>query len=53
MLIFFVPAGIEAMFEEMGANEKEYAKHPFGFIKALNEVGQRFGVEFFDEDEKD
>lgn len=52
MLVFFAPAGIEDMFEEMGANEESYSKNPNGLFYALNEVGTRFGVEFFEEDEK-
>lgn len=51
MLIFFAPAGIENMFEEMGANEQNYIKHPMGFIAALNEAGDKFGVQFFEEDD--
>ena len=53
MLVFFAPAGIEEMFEEMGKNEANYAKHPQGFLFALNEAGKQFGVSFFEEDEKE
>ena len=52
MLVFFAPAGIEKMFEEMGANESSYLEHPNGLIHVLNETGQRFGVKFFEEDEQ-
>lgn len=52
MLVFFAPAGIEKMFEEMSANEQNYMRHPRGVIYALNEVGAHYGVEFFEEDEQ-
>ena len=52
MLVFFAPAGIEKMFEEMGANEHTYIKHPMGVIAALNEAGNKYGVTFYEEDEK-
>ena len=38
MVFFFVPAGIEAMFEKMGAEPERYI-----------EIGKEFGVEFVDE----
>lgn len=51
MLMLFSPAGIEKMFDEVGESEALYAKHPKGVIDALNEVGKRYGVEFFENDE--
>ena len=51
MLVFFSPAGIENMFEEMGANEQTFLKDPRGLIPALNDAGKNYGVTFFEEDE--
>lgn len=51
MLVFFSPAGIEEMFEEMGANEEAYKKDPRGFIHALNDASEKYGVSFFESDE--
>ena len=49
--MLFVPAGIEKMFALMGGKEEEYLQHPEGFIHALNEDGNKFGVYFFEDDE--
>lgn len=51
MLVFFAPAGVEKMFEEMGANEAVYMQDPRGFIPALNDAGGKYGVSFYEEDE--
>ncbi len=51
MIILFSPAGLEEMFDEMGANEASYKEHPKGVLYALNKVGAKYGVQFFEEDE--
>ena len=48
MLIFFAPAGVEGLFDEMAAN-KEIAEHPEQALEIMNEVGSRYGLEFYGE----
>ena len=48
MLIFFAPAGVEGLFDEMAAN-KEIADQPENALEIMNEVGSRYGLEFYGE----
>ena len=50
MLLLFAPSGLENMFNEMGDREEEFANHPKGVLYALNEIGEAYGVEFFEKD---
>ena len=47
MLIFFAPAGIEGLFAASAASE-ELANHPERALDTLNEIGESYGVQFFD-----
>ena len=47
MLFLFSPAGIEGLFDEM-VKDQDMANHPEGAIAALNELGENYGVTYFE-----
>ncbi len=48
MLIFFAPAGVEGLFDEM-ANDTSIAGQPDKALDIMNEVGEKYGLSFFSE----
>lgn len=48
MLIVFAPAGIEGLFDQMGATEAMPAPPDSSPLEALNAVGAAYGLEYFD-----
>ena len=48
MLIFFAPAGVEGMFDEMASSE-QIASRPEQALDMMNAVGDRYGIQFFTE----
>ncbi len=46
MLIFFAPAGVEGLFDEMASNT-DIAQHPEKALDIMNEVGSRYGLAFY------